>query len=161
MFSGFTCFLYLCIWQNIKKQSHVVWNWQYHIVWCSKYRFQVLSGVVKDLLNTISTIVWVEVMQCWRAQHSNWPHSLGGFCSTQKSICFHLEGNGKREISLQTLQKLSPIETEVLLGKSFLVSWVFFHTIGMDEDQIRRYVRYQEEQDKQEEGFRETSTLFD
>ena len=33
-----------------KKQSHVFWNCQYHIVWCPKYRFRVLSGVVKDLV---------------------------------------------------------------------------------------------------------------
>lgn len=35
---------------NYKKQSHVVWNCQYHIVWCPKYRFRVLTGLVKDLV---------------------------------------------------------------------------------------------------------------
>lgn len=33
-----------------KKQSHVVWKCDYHIVWTPKYRFRVLSGLVKDLV---------------------------------------------------------------------------------------------------------------
>ena len=33
-----------------KKQSHVVWKCDYHIVWTPKYRFRVLTGLVKDLV---------------------------------------------------------------------------------------------------------------
>ena len=33
-----------------KKQSHVVWKRDYHIVWTPKYRFRVLTGLVKDLV---------------------------------------------------------------------------------------------------------------
>ena len=34
-----------------KKQSHVVWKCDYHIVWTPKYRFRVLTGLVKDLVD--------------------------------------------------------------------------------------------------------------
>ncbi len=33
-----------------KVQSHVVWQCGYHIVWCPKYRFRILTGIVKDLV---------------------------------------------------------------------------------------------------------------
>ena len=33
-----------------KKQSHVVWKCDYHIVWCSEYRFRVLTGLIKELV---------------------------------------------------------------------------------------------------------------
>jgi putative transposase len=33
-----------------KQQSHVVSQCNYHIVWCPKYRFRVLTGLVKDLV---------------------------------------------------------------------------------------------------------------
>jgi putative transposase len=33
-----------------KKQSHVVWKCDYPIVWTPKYRFRVLTGLVKDLV---------------------------------------------------------------------------------------------------------------
>ncbi|MDD3555517.1 MAG: transposase [Proteiniphilum sp.] len=33
-----------------KQQSHVVWKCDYHVVWCPKYRFRILTGIVKDLV---------------------------------------------------------------------------------------------------------------
>ena len=33
-----------------KQQSHVVWRCTYHIVWCPKYRFRILTGIVKELV---------------------------------------------------------------------------------------------------------------
>lgn len=43
--------VYLCIMSKYKKQSHVVWKCDYHIVWCPKYRFRVLSAVIAELFN--------------------------------------------------------------------------------------------------------------
>jgi putative transposase len=34
-----------------KQQSHVVWKCDYHIVWCPKYRFRILTGLIKDLVD--------------------------------------------------------------------------------------------------------------
>lgn len=34
-----------------KKQSHVVWKCDYHIVWTPKYRFRILTGLVKELVD--------------------------------------------------------------------------------------------------------------
>jgi putative transposase len=33
-----------------KKLSHVVYKCDYHIVWVPKYRFRILKGAVKDLV---------------------------------------------------------------------------------------------------------------
>ena len=33
-----------------KQESHVVWKCDYHVVWCPKYRFRILTGIVKDLV---------------------------------------------------------------------------------------------------------------
>ena len=35
---------------HYKQQSHVVWKCDYHIFFCPKYRFQILTGVIKDLV---------------------------------------------------------------------------------------------------------------
>ena len=50
MFLGLCQNAYLCIMSKHKKQSHVVWKCDYHIVWCPKYRFRVLSGVIAELV---------------------------------------------------------------------------------------------------------------
>ena len=34
-----------------KRQSHVVWQCNYHIVFCPEYRFRVLTGIVKELVD--------------------------------------------------------------------------------------------------------------
>ena len=33
-----------------RRQSHVVYHCNYHIVWVSKYRFRIMEGVLKKLL---------------------------------------------------------------------------------------------------------------
>ena len=33
------------------RQSHVIWQCTYHIVFCPKYRFRVLSCIVKELVD--------------------------------------------------------------------------------------------------------------
>lgn len=35
---------------NYKKLNHVIYRCDYHIVWTPKYRFKILEGLVKELL---------------------------------------------------------------------------------------------------------------
>ena len=49
--------LCFCILMKTKKTRHAVYNINYHLVWCPKYRKQILAGEVKDLVeNTIKEI---------------------------------------------------------------------------------------------------------
>ena len=33
---------------RFKKMSQTIWFCEYHLVWCSKYRYRVLEGKIKD-----------------------------------------------------------------------------------------------------------------
>ena len=33
-----------------KKQSHVIYKCDYHIVWVPKYRFRILTGINEDMI---------------------------------------------------------------------------------------------------------------
>ena len=46
-------------------------------------------------------------------------------------------------------------------GNHFWSRVYFVNTVGLNEDMIRRYVQYQEEQDKKEEAKSQNFTLFD
>lgn len=35
---------------NLKKLNHIIYRCTYHIVWTPKYPYQVLEGLVKELL---------------------------------------------------------------------------------------------------------------
>ena len=39
--------------KKYKQHSHLVWKCNYHIIWCPKYRFSILTGLVKKWLVTI------------------------------------------------------------------------------------------------------------
>jgi putative transposase len=45
-------------------------------------------------------------------------------------------------------------------GNHFWSRGYFVSTVGIDEEKIKRYVKYQEERDKSEEGDRDEFTLF-
>lgn len=51
-----------------KQQSHVVWKCDYHVVWCPKYRFRILTGIVKDLVEHDIRMLceWKDVMSLWK-----------------------------------------------------------------------------------------------
>ncbi|KAA6314303.1 hypothetical protein EZS27_035063 [termite gut metagenome] len=110
---------------HYKQQSHVVWKCDYHIVWCPQYRFRILTGVVKDLVEEDIRMLceWkgceVEEMNV-QADHIHFV----SFHSAQ-SVDFRADGNSQRQARHQTIQELSPYETQALLGQSFLVSRLF------------------------------------
>ena len=69
-----------------------------------------------------------------------------------QTFSIRIDGNSQRKTCHQVVQKLSPIEKKPYWGNHFWPRGYFVNTIGLDEDIIRRYVRYQEEQDKKEEN---------
>ena len=44
--------------EDYKRGSHTVWGWKYHLVWTTKYRYEVLEGDVgqrcRELLREIA-----------------------------------------------------------------------------------------------------------
>ena len=60
----------------------------------------------------------------------------------------------------QVIQELSQSEEKALLGESLLARGYFVNTVGLDEDMIRRYVKYQEDEERKAEQDRQDFTLF-
>lgn len=69
------------------------------------------------------------------------PHGLFG---PTQSVHFGVHGDAQGQIGDQALQDLSEPQAKALLGQSFLVKGLFVSTVGLDEQLIRRYVKYQE-----------------
>lgn len=80
---GFTFFLFLCLMSKHKKQSHVIWNCQYHIFWCPKSflctnRFYKRAGWVR-----YSSVMRVKRLYYWWIQRSAKLLSLSRFDSSK------------------------------------------------------------------------------
>ena len=79
---------------------------------------------------------------------------------TSQIIDIRSNGNAKRQNSDKTLQKLSGSQKKTLLGKPLLEPRYCVSSIGLDENKIRKYVKYQEEREKKEENEQQEFGLF-
>ena len=144
-----------------KKQSHVIRNCQYHIIWCPKYRFRVLTGLVKDLVEHDVRMLceWKGCIVDELNVQIDHIHLLVSI--PPKVSVSSLMGTVKGKLAIKLFKSYLQLKQKPYWGNHFWSCGYFVNTVGMNESLIRRYVRYQEEQDKQEEGFTEPFTLFD
>jgi putative transposase len=72
-----------------------------------------------------------------------------------------LMGTLKGKLAIKLFKSYPQMKQKPYWGNHFWSRGYFINTVGMDEELIRRYVRYQEEQDKKEENNDHKFTLFD
>jgi len=143
-----------------KKLSHVVYKCDYHIVWTPKYRFRVLFGEVKILVeNDIRMLCeWkgVEVIELnARIDHVHMACSIAPKVSVSGLL-----GILKGKLAIKIFKTYPKLKRKPYWGNHFWSRGYFVTTVGVDEDIIRRYVKYQEEEDKKEETQTRDFDLF-
>lgn len=136
---------------RFRKLSHTIWYCQYHIVWTPKYRYRVLSGPVA-----------VEAEQCVRA-----------FCQQQNCELVEINvqidhvhllamvppkislsdfvGTVKGRTAIRIFNKFKHLKTKPYWGNHFWSRGYCVDTVGLDADKIRKYVKYQEDQERRHE----------
>ena len=144
-----------------KKQSHVVWKCDYHIVWTPKYRFRILTGAIKDLVDHDIRILteWkgCEVLELSvQLDHVHVVLSIPPRVSVSE-----LMGTLKGKLAIKLFKSYPSLKKKPYWGNHFWSRGYFVNTIGINEDLIRRYVQYQEEEEKREEAKGQKFTLFD
>ena len=143
-----------------RKLSHAIYCCEYHIVWVPKYRFRILSGAVKELLDE------------WIRQISEWK----GVEILELTICtdhIHLVASIPPKLSISDYMGILKGRTAIKIFKSFpglklrpywgnhfWARGYFVSTIRIDEEEIKRYVAYQEERERQEESQGKEFDLF-
>ncbi len=136
---------------RFRKLSHSIWSCQYHIVWTPKYRYRILTGTVK-----------IEVDQCVRA-----------FTERQKCEVVELNiqddhvhllvmippkisvsdfvGTVKGRTAIRVLNKFRELKQKPYWGNHFWARGYCVDTVGLDEEKIRKYVKYQEKKEREKE----------
>ncbi len=136
---------------RFRKLSHTIWFCQYHIVWTPKYRFRILRGRLA-----------AEVESCIRA-----------FCQHQRAEVLELSvpldhvhllvmvppkisisnfvGTVKGRTAIRVLNKFKQLRQKPYWGNHFWARGYCVDTVGLDSEKIRKYVKYQEEQEKKYE----------
>ena len=143
-----------------RKLSHVVYKCDYHIVWTPKYRYRVLFGEVKSLVETDIGMLceWkgVEIIEL-NVQIDH----IHVVCSIPPKVSVSgLMGTLKGKLAIKLFKSYPKLKEKPYWGNHFWSRGYFVTTVGVDEDIIRRYVKYQEGEDKKEESQTRNFDLF-
>lgn len=126
-----------------KKQSHIVYKCDYHIVWVPKYRFRILTGEVGRLadqdIRKLSEWLGCEVIELnIQADHVHVVVSI----PPKVSVSTYM-GTIKGKIAIKTFKSYPMLKKKPYWGNLI--------TIGLNEEMIKRYVKYQEGEERKKE----------
>ena len=137
---------------SFKKLSHSLWECKYHIVFCPKYRYRIFDGQVGEYakqqvyqLARQKDLVEVEELNVQP------DHVHAAILSVPpKYAISDMMGFLKGKMALNLFHRYQKLGKQYwgrhLWSRGYCVS-----TIGLAEDQIRKYVRWQKNNDKRAE----------
>ena len=140
--------------------AHVVYQCSYHIVWCPKYRFRILKGGVgKFVEETIRSLCeWKSVDILELSVQEDHVHAVVSI--PPKLSISVVMGILKGKTAIKLFKSYPALKKKPYWGNHFWSRGYCVSTIGLDENKIRRYVKYQEEKERLEESERQEFGLF-
>ena len=143
-----------------RKLSHSIYHCNYHIVWTPKYRFRILEGIladmVEDKIKTISEWKEVEVIEL-----NVQPDHVHLVCSIPPKLSVsNYVGIVKGKTATQMFKTFPRMKKKPYWGNHFWSRGYFVSTIGIDEDKVVRYVKYQEDEEKKRDKDNKDFRLF-
>ena len=132
---------------RFKKLAHAVWECKYHVVWCPKYRFRILSGEVgrsiREIIRQLGEWKQVEILEGnVQKDHIHLVLSVPPKYSIAETIGF-IKGKSAIKVFDRHLELKRRYWGRHFWAKGYCVS-----TVGLDEAQIRKYVRWQTHMDR-------------
>ena len=116
--------------QRFKRLSHSLYECKYHIVFCPKYRYRILKELIAEYVQPDHVHLVVSIPP---------KYAVSAFM-----------GYLKGKLALRLFQQYESLGRRYwgrhLWARGYCVS-----TIGLDEEKIRKYVQWQEKQEKQTE----------
>jgi putative transposase len=144
-----------------RKLTHVVYKCDYHIVFAPKYRFRILTGAIAEMVERD-----IRALSAWRAvevwELSVQPDHVHLVCSIPPKVSVSdFMGLLKGKLAIKLFKSYPKLRKKPYWGNHFWSRGYFVSTVGVDEEMIRRYVRYQEDRDRQIERQQKSYDLFE
>lgn len=136
---------------RFRKLSHTIWHCQYHILWTPKYRLRILTGQVADEVNrsirAFSEQKGCEVIELnVQIDHVH----LIAMVLPKISISEYV-GIVKGRTAIRIFNKYRHLKQKPYWGNHFWSRGYCVDTVGLDAEKVRKYVKYQEQKERQEE----------
>ena len=138
--------------KQFKRLSHSIYECKYHFVFCPKYRYQIFKDDIAEytrqqIYQLCKQKELVEVLELnIRPDHIHLVMEI-----PPKYRVSDVMGYIKGKLALRLFEKYEHLGRRYwgrhLWSRGYCVS-----TIGLDEDKIRKYVKWQEQQDKKSES---------
>jgi putative transposase len=143
-----------------RKLTHVVYKCDYHIVFTPKYWFRILTGHISTMLEQdIRAIAeWKDVVVEELNIQKDHVHMVVSI--PPKVSVSDFMGILKGKTAIKLFKNYPNLKTKPYWGNHFWARGYFVNTVGLDEEMIRRYVKYQEEEERKAEQDRSDFTLF-
>jgi REP-associated tyrosine transposase len=144
-----------------RKLSHTVYYCTYHIVWTPKYRFKIIEGklaeFIEEKIRQISRLYSVDIEELKvMKDHVHIVCSIPPKLSVSSYVVII-----KGKTAIKVFQKKRYLKEKPYWGNHFWSRGYFVSTLGLDEEKVKRYVKDQEEQEKQIEKDSENYNLFE
>ena len=132
---------------RFKKLSHTVWECKYHVVWIPKFRYRVLQDdvrlYVRNVLRELCRRHRVEILEGnVQRDHLHLVLSVPPSYSVSRLV-----GYLKGKSAIQIFRRFSKVRKKYL-GKHFWSRGYAVSTVGLNEEMIRKYVRWQQKRDQ-------------
>jgi putative transposase len=132
---------------DFKRLSHAVWQCKYHLVWFPKYRYRVMKGDVgrstRDIIKQLCTWKRVEIL----AGNVQNDHIHLVVAIPPKYSVSEFVGFVKGKSAIKILDQYPTIKRRYW-GRHFWAKGYCVSTVGLDEEQITKYVRWQQNHDR-------------
>ena len=134
-----------------KKLSHVVYKCDYHIVWVPKYRLRILKGDIKELVDHDIRML-CEWKDCEVEELNVQEDHVHLLVSVPPKVSISkLMGTLKGKIAIKLFKSYPKLKKKPYWGNHFWARGYFVSTVGLDEETIKKYVKYQEKEERRVE----------
>jgi putative transposase len=143
-----------------RKLSHAVYHCNYHVIFVPKYRYRILEGKVKELVEQkIRQICgWYEVEIEELKIQADHVHML--ISIPPKRSVSEIMGIIKGKSAIHLFKTKKQLKEKPYWGNHFWARGYFVSTVGVDEEVIKRYIQYQEKEEKMREAENNEYRLF-
>ena len=136
---------------RFRRLSHTIWHCQYHLVWVPKYRYRMLTGLigqeVERCIRAFSERLNAEIVEL-NIQEDH-VHLLV-LVPPKVSVSEYM-GTIKGRSAIRVLNKFRHLKRKPYWGNHFWARGYCVDTVGLDAEKIRKYVKFQEDNEKRSE----------
>jgi putative transposase len=136
--------------RRLQKLAHTVWECKYHVVWCPKYRFRILNGELGKSLRAIirQLCEWKQIEILAGNVQIDHIHLVISF--PPKYSVAEVMGFLKGKSAIKLFDRHMDLKKRYW-GRHFWAKGYCVSTVGLNEEQIKKYVIWQMNRDKNTE----------